>query len=567
MIKAYNFDEFATSSKAQWLDKLKKDLGDDAAQRILTWQCERELNLSSYYDEDDLVRSYSVPQSRPDWKYLQPLGSSSSNTQAMDGLMNGADGLILSDAPMDSLDKLLEKVAPQYCTIGLRTSNFSEYLKFVEWWKEKHPSGGNGEVLLFHATDELVGRFDTDLISFISQSFELGHGLGHKTLHVDGGWVQKNGGSASLELAFMLSQTVHYINNFLDAGHKLEEIAQSIFVSTSVGSSYFLELVKVRGMRLLLNQLFKQYGLRNVSISIHVETSPITKSALDANTNFLRCTSEAMSAILGGADYLSIAPHHSLPSADRIARNISNLLKEESYFNKISDPAAGSYYMESLSGELMKDAWSTFQQVEAEGGFEVAVKNKIFKKKIKDDFAFQAERITSGLQKMVGVNDFGNQDEKIFPDQLTHAHLSLADNFEVVRKDVESYVKDHGEASRPTAYLLGIGSNAKMINARYTFVTNFFNWAGVKVEKVNSGQNLNQQHIIVCCGADEDYTEANIQKALNGQVTSALMLAAGKKSVETSNQITGWVNTKSNRLVIVKNMLSHLGITQNPSLS
>ncbi|MEP2023125.1 MAG: methylmalonyl-CoA mutase family protein [Reichenbachiella sp.] len=567
MMKGYNFDEFAKSSKSQWLDKLKKDLGDENAQKILTWNCERDLILSSYYDKEDFSGNVAAPHANTDWKFLQILGTTSTNEKVLDGLMNGADGSILSDDHVTDINQLLATVKPQYSTLALCTSSFNSYEKLAHWWKSNNPTDKDGEVLVFHHIDDISQILNSDLLDFLDQSFEIGHKIGHRTININSGLVQCNGGSAAVELAYMLSQMVFYTNHFLNAGHKLEDITKGIFVSTSIGSSYFLELAKVRAMRLLLTQLFKQYGVENITIPIHAETSAITKTALDSNTNFLRCTSEAMSAVLGGVNYLSINPRHSLSSTDRIARNISNLLKEESYFAKISDPSAGSYYLENLTSELMKEAWGMFKQLESDGGFENAVNGNFFKDIIKRDFEFQRNRINSGRKKMVGVNDFGNQDETVTMDSLHQEHLSLASDFEMVRKAVESYVEKEGETSRPTVYLLGVGSNSKMINARFTFVTNFFNWAGFKIEKINPIQELNQKHILVCCGGDDDYTESNVDLALNGQKTQTLILGAGKEHAEASNQITNWVNARSNRLEVVRNILTQLGVTQNAPLS
>lgn len=567
MIKEYNFDEFEKVSKNDWTDKLKQDLGEDLAQRISTWDCERELSLSAYYDQNDSIKNIKFPTSaNSDWGYLQTLKSDSSNEQALDALMNGADGLILNEANIQNIEKVLSQVKAEYCALAVNTNSFDVYNRFATWWEKSHPVDGNGTVLFFNNSKNISSTLSIENISFLDKVFEKGSKLGHRTIHIDCGVVQRNGGSTALELGYMLSQAVYLINHFLDQGCDLRKVTDAMFISTSIGSGYFLELSKVRVMRLLMAELLKQYGVTDPSVVIHASTSPLTKSVIDSNTNFLRCTSEAMSAVLGGVNYLTIEPHHGIDSADRIARNLSNLLKEESYLSKVSDPAMGSYYIDQLSTDLAERAWKKFQEIEKNGGFEVAVNERFFQEEIEKDGKFQQDRIMSGRRKMVGVNDFGNADESISFDRLSHDYMSLADPFEKVRREVENHTHRNSSKSRPTVYLLAVGSNAKMINARYTFVTNFFNWAGFKVEKMDSSQPLSELHVIVCCGADEDYTDANINQALTDIESPGIVLAAGRSDTNSSSQITEWINARSNRLTTVTNVLSQLGITSNPSL-
>ncbi|MDW3211068.1 MAG: methylmalonyl-CoA mutase family protein [Reichenbachiella sp.] len=566
MIKEYNFDEFDKASKKEWTNKLIQDLGTDTAQRISEWKCERELSLSAYYNEEDLKDTLRIPLKKTlDWKYLQPTGFNTTNDEALNALMNGADGLILENSQLNHLEKFLNKVSPEYCTLALRASSFDDYQKFLNWWKNRHPKDGAGEVLVFHLSRSIESTIEQDHTSLMEDLLSASVS-GHRVINIDCGLVQRSGGGVTSELSYMISQSIFIINHLIDKGHSLDKIINSLFVSTDIGSSYLLELSKIRVMRWLLAQVLKQYGVTEANILIHASTSPFTKSALDANTNFLRCTSESMSAILGGADYLTIDPHHSLSSADRIARNISNLLKDESYLSKTMDPATGSYYMEDLSKKLAQEAWGMFQEMESKGGYLVAVKEKVFQSEITKDLNFQKERIASGRRKVVGVNDFGNPDEKIKSDQLSDTHKSLSADFERVRKEVEKFVETNGEENRPSVYLAAAGVNAKMINARYTFVTNFFNWAGFRISKIESHEIPKEFSVMVCCGADENYNKESIQE-IAGIDHAKIVLAAGQCNDDSSSRISGWVNVKSNRLQTVQDLLNKLGVTQNSSWS
>ncbi|MEO9967738.1 MAG: methylmalonyl-CoA mutase family protein [Reichenbachiella sp.] len=563
MIKDYTFDEFEKPSRLQWIEKLNKDLGEDIAKRISTWTSERNLDLSAYYDRNDVTDISPVPTPpNLSWKYLQTFDSNDTNAELLDALMNGADGAILEESVIPSLDKILNKVAPEHCTLAIRTSNLESYQTYCKWVDANLGESQQSEVLLFGDFTTVASQTSPSRLSFLLGSFVKGQTRKHKTTCLDSGLIQSMGGSAQLELSYLLSQSTYYINSLLDQGHDVEQVLDSLFISTAVGSNFFLELAKIRAMRMLMSQITKAYGATDVHIPIHAKTSPFTKSAIDANTNFLRCSTESMSAALAGVDYLSINPHHNIKSGERIARNISNLLKEESHFAKTLDPSAGSYYVEQLTQQLAKKAWQSFQELERKGGFEAAITKEYFEKEIMADFEFQKARIITGSRKMVGVNDFGNQDEKIDKDQLSYEYPSIAEDFEHVRMWVETYVQNKGENDRPQIYLVGVGTNAKMMNARFTFATNFFNWSGMKVNKYN-GQHLTKNAIIVCCGADDDYSEAVIFKALESLPADTEVLAAGKEHAEASDRISAWINVKSNRLAMIKDILTRMDITQN----
>lgn len=561
MIKEYNFDEFAKSSGELWRDKLNQDLGADLAKRISNWIAERNLTLSAYYDDDDLESGMTVPEKlNRSWKYLQPTKAGHTNEYVRDALMNGADGLVLEDHLAGSLENVLDGVAPEHCTLAMLTSTIDNYKKITSWSSKKNDIGNKSEFLLFYNANELSSTITASYQEFMVDAFEIGSKKGHKVINFDCGLVQRKGSSVQLELAYLLAQSVYYINTLIDKGQNIKTIADSLFVSTSIGSIFFLELAKLRVIRMLMAQVLKAYGLKNYSIPIHATTSMLSKSSMDEDTNFLRCTSEAMSAVLGGVDYLTILPHHSLQSAGRIARNISNLLKDESHLAKTANPSEGSYYIENLSKELGSRAWQIFVDIEKKGGFETAIREGFFEREIEKDLEFQKLRISSGKRKLVGVNDFGNTDEQILADKLKREHLSLSQDFEEVRHQVESYVFEKGEDQRPVAYLLGVGSDTKMINARFTFASNFFNWSGIKIEKIGDREKLSPKSMIICCGADDDYDEAIINKSLADLESPKVILAAGKENSEASPQISSWINTRTNRLDGVKDVLKNIGV-------
>ena len=170
------------------------------------------------------------------------------------------------------------------------------------------------------------------------------------------------------ELGYALSWGAELIDKLTEAGYSIEELTSRIKFVFGVGSNYFMELAKFRAARWLWAEIIGAYGDQYkgdaAKIHMHAVTSTWNKTIYDAHVNLLRTQTEAMSATLGGVDSLTVQPfdvtyQESDNFSERIARNQQLLLKEESHFDKVIDPAAGSYYIEHLTNALAEQAGSS----------------------------------------------------------------------------------------------------------------------------------------------------------------------------------------------------------------
>ena len=151
---------------------------------------------------------------------------------------------------------------------------------------------------------------------------------------------------------------------------------------------------------------------------LKAETGLRTSTIFDPYVNMLRTTSQSMSAALGGANIINTSSFNAAfknddDFAQRMARNSSLILKEESYFNKVSDPSAGSYYIEYLTNELSLNAWTLFQEIEANGGWLNAVQSNFIQDKIEKNAAKQQQCLESKYTHLLGTNLFRNLEEKM----------------------------------------------------------------------------------------------------------------------------------------------------------
>jgi methylmalonyl-CoA mutase len=213
-----------------------------------------------------------------------------------------------------------------------------------------------------------------------------------RTIHLSESNFNNAGADIVQELAFGISMGSEYLVQLTGRGLSAGFAASKIRFSFGVGSGYFTEIAKLRAARLLWSTVmngFLQGSSEGTIMDIHSVTNKRNKTTKDPYMNMLRTQTEAMSAILGGTDSLTVEPFDiALRQPDefseRIARNQQLILKEESYFDKVADPSAGSYYIEKLTQQIAENAWKLFVETEEEGGFLSALKSGFIKAKLSE---------------------------------------------------------------------------------------------------------------------------------------------------------------------------------------
>ncbi len=179
------------------------------------------------------------------------------------------------------------------------------------------------------------------------------------------------GASIVQEIGAVLSIMVEYINRLLDKGCDVNTVLSKIEIATATGQDFFHGVAKIRAYRILASAIGKEFGKDSHYMRINT-TMAQNLSDSDEENNIIRNTIASMAAIIGGADTIYVQPHLiDNPTLDshRTALNIPNLLKEESYFNKVLNPAEGSYYVERLTQMVSGTAWRFFQEIESHGGY------------------------------------------------------------------------------------------------------------------------------------------------------------------------------------------------------
>jgi len=311
------------------------------------------------------------------------------------------------------------------------------------------------------------------------------------------------------------------------------------------------------------------------------------KSIYDSHNNILRTTTETMSAILGGSDSVATLPFDIVyretdKFSERIARNIQYILKEESYFDNIADPAAGSYYIESLTIAIAQHTWNLFLKIEELGGYVNAIEQGYVVTEIEQTAQKRNKLIADRKVSILGVNQYPNLNEMMI-DKIALDYkepegknvLKLyrgAQAFEELRLATGNYVNNGG--FKPKVYLAQYG-NLGMRKARGQFAINFFGIVGFEIIDADPIQTIdwtvndilkNKADVVVICSSDDEYPELapELTKAIKTVNKEIQIIIAGNpvdaKQILVEAGVDDFIHVKVNALEFLQKFQQKLGI-------
>lgn len=411
------FKEFNPITARQWKEQIEKDLKGVGFDQ-LKWQTHSGININPFYTSENLNQTPEPVFTNNGWDVCEHIlvsDEKKNNEQALNALQGGASGLAFYIHKKCDLKTLLKDISLEHIYSQFFISNDAVHilddLKGIYGKKNEH----DGKLKCFVNIDPLClaayyGEWHDNSTKDLSSLKKLVH------IPVNVSLYQEAGANTVNELAIGLLHLNEYYNYLNDENELKDKTLHFIF---SVNANYFMEIAKLRAFRKIVALLQDQYNT-DFPIHIHVQTAQQNKSALDAYSNMLRSTTEAMSAVIGGCNSLSVLPYNQVfesPNdfSSRIARNQQHVLREESYLDKVSDPSAGSYFIESLTEELAEKSFEKFKELEQKGGFISCLEKNILSEIIENDKQVLINDMKDGKLVLVGVNKFPNTLEKISP--------------------------------------------------------------------------------------------------------------------------------------------------------
>ena len=619
------FTEFTAPTKQEWLDKIEVDLKGADFQKRLVWRTNEGFNVQPFYRREDLA-NLKTPDALPGefpfvrgnkkdsnvWYVRQNIevtDAAEANKKALDILNKGVDSLgfkLKGDmVSKETVETLLDGIYCDCIEINFATCQkhsleLAQIL--VEFFEKK---GYDKEKVVgsieFDPMAKMVmkGKDVTPVLAFGPKLVEtLKEYPNFRCIAVSSDALNNAGAYIAQELGYALAWGNEYLQQLTDAGVDVDLAAKSIKFNMGVSENYFMEIAKFRAARLLWAQIVKQYEPKsddNCQMCVNATTSTYNQTLFDSYVNLLRSQTEAMSAALGSVHSMVVTPfdapykesgdgsQESGDFSERIARNQQLIIKEESHFDRIVDPGAGSYYIEHLTDALAQEAWKIFLKVEEEGGFLAAVKAGT----IQDDInATNVKRHGDAAKRkefLLGTNQFPNFTEKSEGKRAKGCGgccgTAANGTEEAAFKKIESTrlaadfedLRIHTEETKvPTAFMLTIG-NLAMRQARAQFSCNFLACAGYKVidnlgfKTVEEGVDAALEakaDIVVICSSDDEYAEYAIPafKYLNGR---AMFVVAGAPACMEDLKAAGienFVHVKCNVLETLKEYNQKLGI-------
>ena len=607
------FAEFPEVSTEAWEAAIAVDLKGADYERKLVWRTTEGFSLRPYYRAENLEGLETLGTQAGEFPYLRGVSGDNSwlthqtiavkcpkaaNEAALKMLNAGVDSLgfcLSEELSAEQLDELLAGVVLSAVELTFCGKGAGKLVAPVLAKAEKEGVAKDALHVNF-CIDPIVkhlsqkgewceecegGKCLTKIADLVKATAEYKY---VKVVNVSANVFSDSGSTIVEELGFGLSVAHEYLVRLMEAGLTVDQAAKKIRFTFAVTSNYFMEMAKFRAARLLWANIVKQYEPAcecSCKMFVHARTSAWNQTVYDPYVNMLRGTTEAMSAAIAGVHSLEVLPFdyaYTNPTefSERIARNQSLLLKHESHFDQVVDPAGGSYYIENLTKTIADEAWKLFLELEEKGGYVEAFKAGYVVERVKASAAAKDKAIATRRQILLGANQYPNFNEvadaaveaaavtRVAAEGNVLVPYRGAMAFEAMRYGVDKSGKEL------KAFMLTCG-NLAMARARAQFSCNFFACAGIRVQDNNFFKSVeegveaalaSEAQIVVICASDDDYAELapKAQELLGGK---AILVVAGAPACTEELQAKGinnFISVKSNVLETLRSYLAQMGI-------
>ncbi|WP_033956368.1 methylmalonyl-CoA mutase subunit beta [Psychroserpens jangbogonensis] len=411
------FDQFSEVSSKQWKQKIQVDLKGADYNDSLIWQTNEGIDVKPFYHRDEFDQLPEVSASEvTKFNICQTIfvaHVAKSNAKAIDVTLRGAEAIkfIIPNQEV-SIEALLQNLDLSKISVYFELQFLSpEYVNQISNYKKQSTS--------IYINTDIIGKLATsgNWFSNLKDDHKNFESIVRetKTLSVNVSLYQNAGANIIQQLGYALAHVNEYLNYFDEIFDKDSKQQLQVVFNVSVGTNYFFEIAKLRALRGLWASLASAYGV-NSECHIFASPSKRNKTIYDYNTNLLRTTTECMSSVLGGANTVNnlaydAVYHKDNEFSERIARNQLLILKNESYFNTVNNPADGAYYIESLTSQISEKALELFKDIETNGGLLSQLKEGTIQRKIKESASKEQVQFDEGNIVLLGTNKHPNKED------------------------------------------------------------------------------------------------------------------------------------------------------------
>lgn len=424
------FSEFSPASKRDWLDQVSRELRGKDLSQIFDYKLWDSIELEPFYcledinsDQADFQKRFHPESGLPGmppriWANLVSVFPGDTNAHVIHSLSNGADGLVLHLYGIEDLNQLLKGVLPQYISIWVKPlgNPVMAMQSFFQWADSMidSPDSLSGGLLwtpadlVFDQGENLGIALETlqELVE-MAEPYKLFKSFSIKTSR-----YSESGANPLDAVVFGLGELIEILDKSqLDPAI----VFTNLLIESSVGGSHFGEIARLKSVRVLVAEMAGLYGLSFLpeDVVMFCQTSSWSKSILDAHTNLIRQTYEAMACVLGGVNLLWVRPLQEEDATERdrrVARNVSSILKEEAHLDKVIDPAAGSFFLEELILKIQEEVKSGLRNLESDGGWLFALQSGTLHWRVRSSREKAQNELLEVKRTKIGVNKYAASD-------------------------------------------------------------------------------------------------------------------------------------------------------------
>ncbi|WP_299314849.1 methylmalonyl-CoA mutase subunit beta [uncultured Aquimarina sp.] len=413
------FDGFDEISAKEWKQKIQFDLKGADYNEALIYKSYEGIDVKPFYNAEDIAEVDNNTSHPSTWKNSLKIkvdDAIAGNSAALNAIKKGAESIyfIIGTENIEP-HILLSDISPEIPVYIETLFLSSNYTQKINTYASK-------SMISIHLLTDIIGNLAKtgNWFKNLKEDHQVLENIAKETsninniISVDLGMLQNAGATMIQQLAYGLAHANEYLNHFENRqNNPFQE--KAIIFKVAIGGNYFFEIAKLRALRILWDSLSGEYKMLK-KCYIFAHPSHRNKTILDYNVNMLRTTTECMSAILGGADTIHNLRYDDVYNLEndfgtRIAINQLLILKNESSFDIVNNPASGSYYIESLTNQLAEKALSLFKNIEEGGGYLKQLKSGIIQKKIKESSEKEQELFDKEEVILTGANTYRNPEE------------------------------------------------------------------------------------------------------------------------------------------------------------
>lgn len=445
------FNEFEKVSSKQWKQQIQFDLKGADYNDTVVWKSPEDIQVKPFYHCDESVSISDINTKATEFKIGQSIfvhNVEKSINNALDSIQRGAESLyFIIENEKTAIEKLLHSLPLEKVVVHFNLQFLSaSFINTIE----KIAADKNRKV--YYNIDPIghLARegnwFNTEEKDNLETLHKLSNSISKSSvISIDASLYQNAGANMVQQIAYTVAHVTEYFN-------AIPTLNQPIVLQVAVGSNYFFEIAKLRALRLFFGVVAREFGH---TLDCHIVASPSkrNKTIYDYNVNMLRTTSECMSAIFGGANTIINLPydvlyHKTNEFGERISRNQLLILKKESHFDKVDNPADGSYYIESLTQQLTEKAMILFKDIEANGGFLKQLKEGTIKRKIQESANAEQKSFDEGKEVLLGTNKYPNKNDKMKHDLELFPFVKIKPRKTLITPIIEKRLAEQSEQER-----------------------------------------------------------------------------------------------------------------------